>query len=96
MAILTTFKVSGDPDELVRRGMEQVEPQMADVAARNGAIARIIVNDGDGLRFFHLWETEEGMRKTGEEMGGRIQELDFPEQEDWKQFEVLHHVTQAS
>jgi hypothetical protein len=95
MAILTTFKVSGDPDDLYRRGMEQIEPELAPVAARNGSLARIIVNDGDGLRFFHLWEGEEGMRKTAEEVGGRIQQEDFPEQQDWQRFEVLHHVTEG-
>jgi len=94
MAIFTTFKVSGDPNELYERGSQQIEPQMAEVAARNGALARVIVDDGDGLRFFHLWENEEGMRKTAEEMGEKIGEQDFPEQQDWKQYEVLHHVTQ--
>ena len=96
MAILTSFKVSGDPNELFQRGMEKIEPEINEVAARNGALARIIVNDGDGLRFFHLWKDEDGMRKTAEEMGGKIQESDFPQQQEWQQQEVLHHVTQAS
>jgi hypothetical protein len=94
MAILTTFKVSGDPDDLYRRGMEQIEPQLAEVAARNGSLTRIIVKDDDGLRFFHLWENEEGMNKTTEEVGNRIRDLGFPEQEEWKQYEVLHHVAE--
>jgi len=93
MAILTTFKVSGDPDELFRRGMDEIEPQISEVAPRNGCLARVIVNDGDGLRFFHLWENEEGMNKTAEEVGSRIRELDFPEQQEWKQYEVVHQVT---
>jgi len=96
MAILTSFKVPGDPQDLARRGMEQIEPEISQVAARNGAIARIIVDDGDGLRFFHLWEGEEGMRKTAEEMSEKIGELDFPQQEDWNQYEVVHHVVQGS
>jgi hypothetical protein len=95
MAILTSFKVSGDPNELYQKGIERIEPKMRDVAARNGALARVIVNDGDGLRFFHLWESEEGMRKTAEEMRGQIDEDEFPPQEDWQQYEVLHQVTQG-
>ncbi|MFN2617033.1 MAG: hypothetical protein ABR581_07905 [Thermoleophilaceae bacterium] len=96
MAILTTFKVKGDPDELYRTGMEKIEPEITEVATRNGALARVIVKEDDGLLFFHLWENEEGMRKTAEEMGGRIREEDFPPQEGWQQLEVLHHATQAS
>lgn len=91
MAILTTFKVPGDPDELFAKMQEKVGPAAREAGAANGRIAITILRTDDGLMFVNVWESEEGMRRTAETVGPIARDSGLPEQEDWQQYEVLLH-----
>jgi hypothetical protein len=89
MAILTTFKVMGDPDELFAIAREKVGPKPNEIGAANGRISATIVRTDTGLMLVDVWETEEGMRRTAEQVGPIARDSGLPEQEDWQMYEVL-------
>jgi hypothetical protein len=91
VAILTTFKVSGDPDELFAIAREKVGPVAREVGAANGRLSSTIIRDAGGLIFVNIWENEEGMRRTAEQIGPVARQSGMPAQEDWQMYEVLHH-----
>lgn len=91
MAILTSFKIPGDPDELLAEKQEKLDPIAREVATANGIIAQIVAREDDGLRIYNVWETVEGMERTSEEIRPRAAELGLGEPTDWRQFEVLQH-----
>ena len=92
MPYLTTFRIEGDPDELLKFKQEVMDPRIAPVAKENGAIEHIVVKTETGLTIFNLWETIEGSEKTseaareaameaGEDAGGQPQ--------DWQSYEIV-------
>ena len=92
MAYLTTFRIEGDPDELLRFKQEVMDPKVAPAARENGAIEHIVVRTDSGLMIVNLWETIEGSEKTAEvarqaaqEAGG---EAGAPPR-DWQSFEIV-------
>lgn len=89
MAILTTFRVSGDPDELLRIVREELQSLVEEVAPANGRTSSTIVRTDTGLMIVNVWENEEGMRRTAERVGPIARERGMPEQEDWHMYEVL-------
>jgi hypothetical protein len=89
MAIVTMFKVSGDPDELLRITREELGPVVDETAPANGRISSTIARTDTGLMIINVWEDEEGMRRTAERVGPIARERGMPEQEDWQMYEVL-------
>jgi hypothetical protein len=89
MAILTTFKVTGDPDELLAIAREKVAPAANDIGPANGRISATIVRTDTGLMLVNVWETEEGMQRTAEQVGPIARDSGMPQQEDWQMYEVL-------
>jgi hypothetical protein len=92
MAILTTFEVHGDPDEIVAIQEEKIVPRARQVAAENGGISNTVVKTDDGIMVVNLWENEEGMKKAAEQIMPIAQEAGL-EQVGWRQYEVLRHRT---
>jgi hypothetical protein len=94
MAVLTTFKVKGDPDQLFAFNEEHLEPLVEPIARENGALEHIVCKMDDGLLVVNLWETLEGSERTAEQVRPRIEELagtgdDGPRQSDWQSHEIL-------
>jgi hypothetical protein len=88
MAILTTFKVSGDPNELF--AIERTDAaEASEIGAENGLISSTIVRTDTGLMLVNVWETEEGMERTAAHVGPIASDKGMPAIEDWKKYEVL-------
>jgi hypothetical protein len=92
MAILTTFEVPGDPDEILAIQEEKVLPKAPELAAQNGGISNTVVQTDDGNMVVNLWESEEGIRKVADEVSPVAQEAGL-EQDGWRHHEVLRHRT---
>jgi hypothetical protein len=60
MAVLSTMRFAGDPDELFARVRDHVEPVTSRLAPEHGALANLVVRTGDGILVLNLWETQEG------------------------------------
>ena len=91
MAVLTMFKIPGDPDDLLPRMKETIDPIVEPVARENGAIEHIKCRADDGVLIVNLWETLEGSEKTAEQVRPKIEEAvggDAPAPTDWQSFEI--------
>jgi hypothetical protein len=94
MAIVTTFRISGDPDELLKEKQEKVDPITKEVAAANGGIEHLVARTDQGLLIVNVWENEEGMEKTSQAVREKAEELGLKNMpEDWKQYELLQRET---
>jgi len=93
VAIVTTFKIQGDPDELLREKQEKVDPITRDVATANGGIERLVARADDGLLIINVWENEEGMEKTSAAVMEKAEELGIKRPTDWQQYELLQRET---
>lgn len=91
MAILTTFQIKGDPDELLRMKHEKIDPIASEVAPANGGIEHMCCKTDEGLLIVNLWQNEEGMEKTAREVGAKAQEFGMPRPTDWHQYELVDH-----
>jgi hypothetical protein len=61
MAIVSMMRIPGDPDQLLARMDEHLEPLVEKLGEKHGGIANIVARDGDkGLLVINLWESEEG------------------------------------
>ena len=92
MAVLTMFKIKGDPDELFRLKTERIDEIVEPVARANGSIEHIACRMDDGILIVNLWETLEGSEKTAEEVRPKFEGIggdNPPQQSDWQSFEVL-------
>jgi len=89
VAILTSFKVPGDPHAVLASASETVQRAFREVALENGNLAQVIVDEGDGLRFFHLWDSEDGMRRTAEHVRPAVEAAGLPAQQEWRQWDVV-------
>jgi hypothetical protein len=76
MTILTSFKVAGDPHDLLAAGTDLFGGIAR--AGDNGNLAQIVVDEGDGIRIFDLWEREDATRRV-------------PPQQERRQWDVLVH-----
>lgn len=85
LAILTSGKIPGDPHELLATS-EIFGGRARDIAVQHGQLTHVIVDEGDGLRYFHLWESEHGMLRACEQLRspGRGQQ-------EWRQWDVVYH-----
>lgn len=93
MAVLTTFKIEGDPDELLAQKKEKIDPISMEKAREHGGSAHIVVRAEDGLQVFNIWESLEGSEKMAEEMRPVAQEAGMPRPTGWQQWEILQHET---
>lgn len=91
MAILTSFRIPGDPHDLLARSSKGDPQKLGRVAPQNGNLARVIVDEGDGLRFFDLWETEDGMRRAADRTRPVARAQGLPAAQEWRQWDVVHH-----
>jgi hypothetical protein len=96
MAILTTFKHTGDPEEMMRLADEKVRPVAREAGAEHGQISSTIVRTDDGIMLVNLWESEAGMRRASERVGPVAHASGLPPQEDWQMYEVLVHMAPAA
>ncbi len=93
MPILTTFKILGDPDELIKEKQEKVDPITRDVAPANGGMEHLVARTDDGLLIINVWENEEGMEKTSAAVMEKAEELGLKKPTDWHQYELLQRET---
>jgi hypothetical protein len=90
MAILTSSRLPGDPHELLASGHRCAGERLRDVAVQHGQLVQVIVDEGDGLRLFDLWETEAGMLRACEQMRSPG-DIAVPILWERRQWDVLHH-----
>lgn len=95
MAILISFKLPGDPPALLTARGQSFGRQIRDIAVQNGQLGQVIVDEGDGLRLFYLWESEAGMHRASQQIG-RLADAAEAIQQEWRQWDVLHHDINAS
>jgi|GEM_PF-217492 len=67
MPVLSVMKIEGDPDDLVARMRETVDPVAERKAPAYGAISSTIVRTDGGIKIFNLWQTEEGRHRMAED-----------------------------
>jgi len=68
MPVLSMMRIAGDPDELVARLNEHLEPVASRLAPDHGGLLNIVARDGDdGILIVNLWETDEGRHAMAEE-----------------------------
>jgi|tagenome__1003787_1003787.scaffolds.fasta_scaffold20731971_2 hypothetical protein len=91
MAILTTFRHVGDPDEIMRIAQEKVRPTAQEAGGEEGRISITVVRTEDGVMMVSLWETEEGMRRAAARLEPVARASGLPPQRDWRMYEVLAH-----
>jgi predicted ester cyclase len=94
MAVLSVMSIPGDPDALVARMQETLEPVAARKAQQYGGISSTVVRTDDGIKIFNLWETEEGRHRMADdpEVQAALREAGFPEPH-FKGYEVLSRRT---
>jgi hypothetical protein len=61
------MRFAGDPDELVAKIREHVEPVSSRLSPRHGRLANILARTADGVVVFNLWATEEGRTAMSQE-----------------------------
>jgi hypothetical protein len=94
MPIVTTFRIKGDPDELLKEKKEKVDPITQEVAPANGGIEHLVAKADDGLLIINVWENEEGMEKTSDAVRSKAEELGIKNMpQDWQQYELLQRET---
>src|SRR3954447_20944532 len=94
MAVLSVMSIQGNPDELVARMKETIEPVAARKASLYGGISSTVVRTDDGITIYNLWETEEGRHRMADdpEIQASMREADFPKP-DFTGYEVLSRRT---
>ena len=94
MAVLSVMSIQGQPDELVARLTETLEPVARRKAPLYGGISSTVVRNDDGITIYNLWATDEGRHRMAEdpEIQAAIQAASFPEPH-FTGYEVLVHNT---
>lgn len=93
MAIVTTMRLDGDPDQLLSEKQEVIDPIAMELAPKYGGIAHICARCDTGLMIINVWESEEGMEKMSAEVRAKAQDAGLTEPSDWQQYELVQHVT---
>jgi hypothetical protein len=78
MPILVTFKLLGDPDELLRQKQEKIDPTREKVGREHGGLDHLVAKTDEGLLVIDLFESQEGMQAVFGAISAKAQELDFP------------------
>ena len=92
MAVLSIFKILGDPDELLAIEDEKVAPAAREYAAANGGISHVTAKTEDGLLVVNLWESAEAAAGAGQAIGPIARDAGL-QQADYKQYEVARYET---
>jgi predicted ester cyclase len=94
MAVLSVMSIQGDPDELLARMKQTIEPVAARKAAQYGAISSTVVRADGGITIYNLWQMEDGRHRMAEdpEIQEAIRQAGFPKPE-FKGYEVLSRRT---
>ncbi len=92
MAIVTMFRVPGDPDELLQRKQEVVDPLLQEHAPKNGGIEHITAKTEDGLLIINVSESEEGSNAIADQVRPRAEEAGLPAPVDHQVFELVDRV----
>lgn len=94
MAVLSVMSIQGNPDELVARMKDTIEPVAARKAPLYGGISSTVVRTDDGITIYNLWETEDGRHRMAEdpEIQEALRNAGFPKP-DFKGYEVLSRRT---
>jgi hypothetical protein len=92
MAVLSIFKILGDPDELFAMQQEKIAPAAREYAANNGGIAHFTARTDDGLLIVNAWETADAAQGAGEAIMPIAREAGVS-QSDYQQYEILNHET---
>ena len=68
MPVVSMMRMEGNPDELLAKIRDHVDPVGERLAEKHGGIANIVARDGDAaVLVINLWETEEGRHAMAEE-----------------------------
>ena len=68
MPVVSMMRLPGDPDELLARITEHLEPVTWRLAPSHGGLLNIVARDGeDGIVVINVWETDEGRRAMAAE-----------------------------
>ena len=67
MAVVSTMKLSGDPEELAAKLREHVRPVGMELAPKHGGLGTIVARTDEGIIVINLWESEEGRHAMAEE-----------------------------
>jgi hypothetical protein len=88
---VSIFTVPGDPDELIARKREHMDPVAGRVAPTHGGIAHIAAKTDEGLLIINLWETREGGDSAAQdpEMQAARQAAGMPAPAGRKQYELV-------
>ncbi len=89
MAILTTFEIHGNTEELVAKMNELFDAEADKLAAENGGLSSTVVRTEKGVMVFNRWESEAGMEAFAAQMRPKAEADQIGEQTDWRMFEVL-------
>ena len=90
MAVLTMFRIKGDPDDLLRTKQEKLDPKIGPIAKENGQIEHFVCREDDGLLVVNLWEDLEGNERTAEQAQQVIGEAGLDRRpEGWQHWEVV-------
>jgi hypothetical protein len=88
MAVVSLFKVPGDPDRLFEIQQEKLADVAREYAVEHGGIAHILARTDDGLLVINVWETAEAAAQAGQVVGPQAAEAGLAQQ-DYQQYEVL-------
>jgi predicted ester cyclase len=94
MAVLSVMSIQGDPDDLVARMTQTIEPVVARKAPLYGGISSTVVRADGGITIYNLWQTEDGRHRMADdpEIQEALRKAGFPEP-DFKGYEVLSRRT---
>ena len=94
MAVLSMMRISGDPEELVARMQETIDPVARRKAPQYGGISSTVVRTDDGIMIVNMWETEEGRHQMADdpEVQDALREAGLP-RPHFEAYEVLMHRT---
>jgi predicted ester cyclase len=90
MPVLSVMALQGDPDGLLARMQETIDPVARRKAPQYGGISSTVVRTDDGIKVFNLWESEEGRHRMADdpEIQEAVRIAGFPEPH-FKGYEVL-------
>lgn len=67
MAFLSIHTMEGDPDELLARKRQHMDPVVERLAPRHGAIWSVTARTGSGIITVNLWQAPEGAARFTQE-----------------------------
>jgi hypothetical protein len=94
LAFVTTFRINGDPDELLKFKQEVMDPVVEPAARENGIVEHITCRTDDGLVVVNIWETLEGSEKTAEAARAAAEGHGNTDARpsDWQSYEIVERV----